>query len=356
MLLPHRVRSGSSLQLSSNCSPRSSRAGPATEGGADLSTTQTLRHRRGSADSIVADVTVATVRYSSTTGGKAAVGGRCVRGLGNLSTVRFARRARRDAPRAPGGEVSLQAPPDIPRATPGNLLMKLLPLVMVAAMIGMVALMFGSGMARSPMALVFPLMMMVSMIGMLANSGRGGGAKTAETNEDRKDYLRYLDTLRRDVAETGSAQRRALEWTHPDPALLWTLVGTVRMWERRPTDATSATCGWAGADSDRHQADRSRNRSGRGSRTRCRGVVAPLRARALGGAGTTDGRIASGIRVGRYRRRPRGIAATGPSNARAAVHLPRTRRTPGRGGLRTGHCCGVGVGQVAAARSAPGDA
>ncbi|MCK0093293.1 type VII secretion protein EccCa [Rhodococcus sp. F64268] len=154
-----------------------------------------------------------------------------------MSTIRFARRVRRDAPRAPGGEVSLQAPPDIPRATPGNLLMKLLPLVMVAAMIGMVALMFGSGMARSPMALVFPLMMMVSMIGMLANSGRGGGAKTAEANEDRKDYLRYLDTLRGDVAETGSAQRRALEWTHPDPALLWTLVGTVRMWERRTSDA-----------------------------------------------------------------------------------------------------------------------
>ncbi|MFD6858396.1 type VII secretion protein EccCa [Rhodococcus sp. NPDC060090] len=153
-----------------------------------------------------------------------------------MSTVRFARKTRRDAPRAPGGEVSLQAPPDIPRATPGNLLMKLLPLVMVAAMIGMVALMFSSGMARSPMALIFPLMMMVSMIGMLANGGRGGGAKTSETNEDRKDYLRYLDTLRRDVAETGSGQRRALEWTHPDPALLWTLVGTVRMWERRTAD------------------------------------------------------------------------------------------------------------------------
>lgn len=154
-----------------------------------------------------------------------------------MSTVRFARRTRREAPRTPSGEVSMQPPPDIPRPTPGNLLAKLLPLVMVAAMVGMVALMFTSGMARSPMAMIFPLMMVVSMVGMLANSGRNGGAKTAEANEDRKDYLRYLDQLRRDVTETGNEQRRALEWSHPDPALLWTLAGTVRMWERRSTDA-----------------------------------------------------------------------------------------------------------------------
>ena len=154
-----------------------------------------------------------------------------------MSTVRFVRRARREAPRIPGGEVSLQAPPEIPRSTPGNLLMKLLPLVMVAAMIGMVALMFTSGMARNPMSLIFPVMMMVSVIGMLAGSGRGGGARTAEANEDRKDYLRYLDQLRRDVTETGDQQRHALEWVHPDPALAWTLAGSVRMWERRVTDA-----------------------------------------------------------------------------------------------------------------------
>ena len=71
-----------------------------------------------------------------------------------MSTVRFLRRARREAPRAPGGEVTLQAPPEIPRATPGNLLTKLLPVVMVVAMIRMVALMFTSGMAKSHVPVV----------------------------------------------------------------------------------------------------------------------------------------------------------------------------------------------------------
>ncbi len=119
---------------------------------------------------------------------------------------------------------------------PGNLLMKLMPLVMVAAMVGMVALMFTSGMAANPMMLMFPAMMLVSMLGMVAGGGRGGGARTAESNEDRKDYLRYLDQLRRDVATTATSQRKALEWSHPDPAILWSYAGTPRMWERRTSD------------------------------------------------------------------------------------------------------------------------
>ncbi|MFH5206652.1 type VII secretion protein EccCa [Antrihabitans sp. NCIMB 15449] len=156
-----------------------------------------------------------------------------------MSTVRFQRRTRREVPRAPGGEVALQPPPEIPRVTPGNLMMKLLPVVMVVAMVGMMALLFTSGgIGSNPYSLLFPVMMLFSMLGMFAGQGgRGGGAKTAEANEDRKDYLRYLDQLRRDVYETGDAQRTALTWSHPDPHLLWTLAGSSRMWERRVTDA-----------------------------------------------------------------------------------------------------------------------
>ena len=69
-----------------------------------------------------------------------------------------------------------------------------------------------------------------------ARGGRGGGSRAAEIDEDRKDYLRYLDQLRGEVYDTGDRQRRALEWNHPDPHLLWTLAGTDRMWERRVTD------------------------------------------------------------------------------------------------------------------------
>ncbi|MCM6776133.1 type VII secretion protein EccCa [Nocardia sp. CDC159] len=154
-----------------------------------------------------------------------------------MSTVRFQRRQRREVPRSPGGEVTLQPPPEIPRAIPGSLLAKLMPVVMVVGMVGMMALLFtrGGGIASNPMAMMFPMMMLFSMVGMFAGQG-GKGQKAAEANEDRKDYLRYLDQVRKDVDETAAQQRAAVEWSHPEPGLIWMLAGTSRMWERRPGD------------------------------------------------------------------------------------------------------------------------
>ncbi|MEV6771356.1 type VII secretion protein EccCa [Nocardia sp. NPDC051030] len=154
-----------------------------------------------------------------------------------MSTVRFQRRPRRETPRSPGGEVTLQPPPEIPRSIPANLFSKLMPLVMVVGMLGMVVLMFtaGTGVATNPMSLMFPMMMVFSMVGMYAGQG-GKGQKASEADEDRKDYLRYLDQVRGDVEETATQQRAAVEWSHPEPGLIWMLAGTSRMWERRPGD------------------------------------------------------------------------------------------------------------------------
>ncbi|WP_330252312.1 type VII secretion protein EccCa [Nocardia sp. NBC_00565] len=155
-----------------------------------------------------------------------------------MSTVRFQRRARREMPRSPGGEVTLQPPPEIPRVTPGSLVSKLMPVVMVVGMVGMMALLFtqGGSIASNPMSMMFPMMMVVSMVGMFAGQGGGKGQKAAEANEDRKDYLRYLDQVRKDVDQTATQQRASVEWSHPEPALIWMLAGTSRMWERRAGD------------------------------------------------------------------------------------------------------------------------
>ncbi|SFB31445.1 DNA segregation ATPase FtsK/SpoIIIE, S-DNA-T family [Amycolatopsis marina] len=156
-----------------------------------------------------------------------------------MSTLQFKRSPRLAAPRPPGGEVHLEPPPEIPRTIPGNILMKLMPVVMVVAMLGMVVFMFTSGgaMSRSPLFLMMPLMMMMSMVGMFAGGGgKGGGAKKAEMNEDRKDYLRYLGQMRDRAREAMVEQRAALEWVHPDPQTLWSLATSRRMWERRQND------------------------------------------------------------------------------------------------------------------------
>lgn len=149
------------------------------------------------------------------------------------------RRLRVSPPRMPGGEVNLQPPPEVPRVIPGNLLMKLMPFVMIVAVIGMIALMVtvgGRDLTRNPMFLIFPMMMVMSMAGMFMGGGGRSGKAAAELNEERKDYFSYLANLRDDADMTGEGQRTALEWSHPDPRALADVVGTRRMWERRPSD------------------------------------------------------------------------------------------------------------------------
>ncbi|WP_162293862.1 type VII secretion protein EccCa [Mycobacteroides abscessus] len=156
-----------------------------------------------------------------------------------MGTQGFVRRTRLAPPRMPGGEVNLQAPPEVPRVIPGNLFMKLMPFVMVVAVIGMLALMVtvgGRNLATNPMFMMFPMMMVMSMVGMFMGGGGRSGKAAAELNEERKDYFRYLANLRDDSDSTGEAQRTALEWSHPDPRTLVDVVGTRRMWERRPSD------------------------------------------------------------------------------------------------------------------------
>ncbi|MCP9271567.1 type VII secretion protein EccCa [Mycolicibacterium arenosum] len=157
-----------------------------------------------------------------------------------MSTQGFVRRLRLASPRMPGGEVNLQPPPEVPRVIPGRLLVKLMPLVMVVAVVGMIALMVtvgGRDLTRNPMFLIFPMMMVMSMAGMFMG-GMGGrsGKSAAELNEERKDYFSYLANLRDEAVDTGSEQRAALEWSHPDPRALIDIAGSRRMWERRPGD------------------------------------------------------------------------------------------------------------------------
>ncbi len=154
-----------------------------------------------------------------------------------MSTVQFRRSPRLAAPKMPGGEVHLEPPPEVPRVIPGNIVQKILPVVMIVAVLGMVAFVFTTGDAKSnPVFLLFPIMMLVSTVGMLAGGGRGRGQAKAEMNEDRKDYLRYLGQLRERARQAAREQRAALEWSHPDPAALWSIASSRRMWERRGGD------------------------------------------------------------------------------------------------------------------------
>jgi DNA segregation ATPase FtsK/SpoIIIE, S-DNA-T family len=146
----------------------------------------------------------------------------------------FSREPRLPPPPVAEGDITLEAPPEVQKALPANPLARLLPVAVLVATGGMMALYFTSGATttnRGPMFMFFPVMMLTSVLGSLAYGTRGA-SQTARVNEDRRDYLRYLDALDQTIAVSAVNQHRSLHWIHPDPDTLWTLPGGPRMWER----------------------------------------------------------------------------------------------------------------------------
>ena len=92
-------------------------------------------------------------------------------GIGDTRVIEPLTMPLRDAaPPLPTGSIEAEEVPEAVRPQPVPLVRLLLPVVMIAAMLGMVALMvLGAGESRqiSPMALMFPLMMLASMAMML---------------------------------------------------------------------------------------------------------------------------------------------------------------------------------------------
>ena len=134
-------------------------------------------------------------------------------------------------------DVSISAPPALPRSPSPSPLVRLVPILISLGSLGVMAAAFFSGPAatRSPTFLAFPMMMLVSMTAT-AVAGRGR-RQSAGIDADRVAYLGYLGGLRKTIIESAAAQRSSLSWSHPDPGTLWTLIGGSRMWERHATDS-----------------------------------------------------------------------------------------------------------------------
>jgi DNA segregation ATPase FtsK/SpoIIIE, S-DNA-T family len=152
-----------------------------------------------------------------------------------VSTTVVKRPARRPAPEIPTGDVSVEAPPEIPPAAGGRWQQIMMVLPMLGGSVAM-AMMFGRG--GGAYSYVVGAMFGVSALAMLATSwgSAAGTPKKAEMMAARREYLRHLATLRRRVRDTVTRQRAGLYYRHPDPAQLWSTVDSHRLWERRPTD------------------------------------------------------------------------------------------------------------------------
>lgn len=112
---------------------------------------------------------------------------------------------------------------------------RLVPLLTVGAVVAIGAVMWGSGAAsRGPTAVLLPVMMAASVVGMALQAGTRRPGRGAD--RQRRRYLNHLDQLSEQLRETVQRQRSALLAGHPEPAVLWTLAGGPRMWERSDQD------------------------------------------------------------------------------------------------------------------------
>ena len=272
-----------------------------------------------------------------------------------MSTVEL-RRPRRVVPRVPGGEFTLEPPPEPERPVPAGVLARLLPVVMLLGAVAFVA----SSPLEDRSAWLFGGMFALSTVGLMfaGGGGRGAGQRRAALDEQRRDYLRYLDVARRRVRTVAAEQRAALEHLHPDPAAWPAVLAAGRLWERRGSDrrlrpAPHRPRRATARDPPRGPADRSRRRHG----ARHRAGSAPLPARPRRGPGPAGRAVAAQQlrRVARARagRARRGGAGPGAGDGRPVRAVARPGRRAAGGGRAAVPGPGVGVGQVAPARRAP---
>ncbi|WP_327006667.1 type VII secretion protein EccCa [Dactylosporangium sp. NBC_01737] len=156
-----------------------------------------------------------------------------------MSTVVVKRSPRRPAPEIPSGDLVVQAPPQIPPVPPSRWQQMVQVVPMLTGTLA-TALLF-AGRDGGTYSYVIGAVFGFSTLGMLLTStGAGGGPKKAEMIAARRDYLRHLAALRRQVRDTAAKQRTGLHYRHPDPGSLWSTVDSFRLWERRPTDGDFA--------------------------------------------------------------------------------------------------------------------
>ncbi|WP_433165238.1 type VII secretion protein EccCa [Kribbella sp. CA-247076] len=152
-----------------------------------------------------------------------------------MATMMVRRPMRRPAPELPGGELLLEAPPEVPEPG-GRQWAQMLMVLPMVAMMGAMMLMFSGSIVSSLRYVIFGLFGL-AMIGMILVSVLSrGGAGRAEMGQARRTYLRHLAQQRLRLGRSIDQQRNALAYLHPEPESLWALAGSYRLWERRQDD------------------------------------------------------------------------------------------------------------------------
>jgi S-DNA-T family DNA segregation ATPase FtsK/SpoIIIE len=132
----------------------------------------------------------------------------------------------------PEDDLQLQPPPELARGNLGNIWYTALPAL---SGLGSVAYLLAG--PPNPITYIAGSFFLISALGMVIGSLMSARSQTrGEIQQNRWEFLRYLDRTRELVRRTANAQRRHDEWGGPPPETLWSLVASERLWERRPGD------------------------------------------------------------------------------------------------------------------------
>jgi DNA segregation ATPase FtsK/SpoIIIE, S-DNA-T family len=162
------------------------------------------------------------------------------------ATIQLVREPRRPAPPIDKGEFALQEPPVLPEAVGGSGagMNMLFYLPMMGGSVGMMLMFMGQSGGRgfsSPFMFIGIGIMAVAFLIMgVAWAMRSGAERKNRLKGERRDYLRYLGQVRKQVRSSLDKQRVAVLFTHAEPARLWAMVPTDRLWERRASHADFA--------------------------------------------------------------------------------------------------------------------
>ncbi|MFZ2174263.1 MAG: hypothetical protein WAW17_09540, partial [Rhodococcus sp. (in: high G+C Gram-positive bacteria)] len=139
-----------------------------------------------------------------------------------------------DSPKLGGERVEVPTPLAQPEGTKPPVLQRILPIIMIIAVVGFVVLMVSTSGSFNPYMMMMPLMLLVGVLGFMG----GGGGGTTDLNAERRNYFLATREQRTIVHRHGTAMFKAQEAAFPQPARLTQLIGidedgTPSMWTVR---------------------------------------------------------------------------------------------------------------------------
>lgn len=142
-----------------------------------------------------------------------------------------------EVPQLPQGSIELEPPPELePHEGAAGVLMMALPMLGSVGAIVFVAA--GGAGSAGPARYIASGMFLVAMLGFVfVQLDRQRKQRADKVGGGRREYLRYLTTVRTTVRAAADQQRRSLTWRFPEPDALPALAeDRTRLWERQRDD------------------------------------------------------------------------------------------------------------------------